>query len=295
MPWSMTGFGQAEAIVDDVRIVWRLKSVNHRFLDLSLRLPEGMEGVETAAAAVLKGYFRRGHIDGYLSFGIETRGNNTLELNEGLLLEVLALEKRLAGVLGERREMELGTLMTWPGLVQERRVDVASRAREEGFAGGVLTVLDQAARGLKEVREREGQRTGALLLQLMHELQGYAMEVRQRLPEVRLQVQERLRGRLEDWLATRVDEGRFMQELALQYNRMDQSEELDRLAMHCDAMIKVIGEAEPMGRRLDFLCQELGREANTLCSKSQDGQLSRLGVEMKVTIEKLREQVQNLE
>lgn len=292
---SMTGFGQAEAMFQDLRIVWRLKSVNHRYLDLALRLPEGMEALEATAAAMLKGLFSRGHIDGYLSLGAGAASETPLDLNTSLLHDLLALEQRLLEHVGTRGVMEMGTLMTWPGMIRERRVDVTSKARDEGFVPAVMEVLGRAAQTLKAVREEEGRGTGAVLMQLLNELRGYAAEVGQRIPEVRLLVQNRLRSRLEDWLTTRVDENRFMQELAVQYNRMDLSEELDRLLMHCGEVVKVIERGEPMGRRLDFLCQELAREANTLCSKSQDGTLSRLGVEMKVNIEKMREQVQNLE
>ncbi|MBF0172760.1 MAG: YicC family protein [Magnetococcales bacterium] len=292
---SMTGFGQAEAMFQDLRIVWRLKSVNHRYLDLALRLPEGMEALEATAAAMLKGLFSRGHIDGYLSLGAGAASETPLDLNTSLLHDLLALEQRLLEHVGTRGVMEMGTLMTWPGMIRERRVDVTSKARDEGFVPAVMEVLGRAAQTLKAVREEEGRGTGAVLMQLLNELRGYAAEVGQRIPEVRLLVQSRLRSRLEDWLTTQVDENRFMQELAVQYNRMDLSEELDRLLMHCGEVVKVIERGEPMGRRLDFLCQELAREANTLCSKSQDGTLSRLGVEMKVNIEKMREQVQNLE
>ncbi|HIJ83466.1 MAG: protein of unknown function DUF1732 [Magnetococcales bacterium] len=295
MPQSMTGYGQAEVVMDDLRISWRLKSVNHRYLDLSLRLPEGLEALETAAGTMLKGVFSRGHIDGYLSLGMGTGETSSLDVNESFFWGLLDLEKRLLGHMGARPGLDMNTIMTWPGLIRERRVDVVSKSREEWFNRAVLDVLGRAAQALKEVREQEGIRTGAVLLQLLQELQGYVSEASRRVPELRVLAKERLRTKLEDWLTTQVDESRFMQELAVQYNRMDLSEELDRLVMHCREVVKVIELDEPMGRRLDFLCQELGREANTLCSKSQDGQLSRLGVEMKVTVEKLREQVQNLE
>lgn len=294
MPQSMTGYGQAEAVIDGLKVVWRLKSVNHRYLDLSLRLPEGLEALEISAGAMLKEFFHRGHIDGYLSFSVDAE-SSPLDLNEVLLAGLLALEKRLLSSVGTRPVMDLGAIMTWPGLVRERRVDVAGKSKEEWFGRAVLAVLGDAIRALKGVREREGVRIGEILLHQLAELRGYATVAGERMPELRLLMKDRLKARLEDWMTARVEENRFMQELAVLYNRMDLSEELDRLVMHCQEMVKVVGLGEPMGRRMDFLCQELGREANTLCSKSQDGQLSRLGVEMKVIIEKLREQVQNLE
>lgn len=295
MSQSMTGYGQAEVVFEDVRILWRLKSVNHRYLDVSLRLPDGMDALEVQASVLLKNYFSRGHIDGYLSLSVESGEASPLDLNVGLLKDLLALEQRLISLAGERLPMDVGTLMGWPGMVRERRVDVVGKLREERFGQAVLDALGRAAHALKEAREGEGQRTGMVLLQFLEELRGYAAQVSGRLPELRVVMKERLQTRLEEWLTTSVDENRFMQELAVLYNRMELSEELDRLVMHCQEVVKIIELGQPMGRRLDFLCQELGREANTLCSKSQDGQLSRWGVEMKVTIEKMREQVQNLE
>ncbi|MBF0422943.1 MAG: YicC family protein [Magnetococcales bacterium] len=299
MPQSMTGFGQAESVHEGFKIAWRLKSVNHRYLDLSLRVPEGMESEELAASALLKTFFRRGHIDGWLTLSMEVISAPPLELNEPLLRRLLSLER----VIGEhfdgdgmtRSVLDMGTLMAWPGVVSERRMDMIGRSRESGFKQVILEVLHQAAQALKEVREEEGRRTRLVLMQLLEELQGSMTLVGGRIPELRALLKEKLRARLDDWLATRVDEGRFLQELAVQYNRMDVSEELERLGMHCQEVRKLMSLEEPLGKRLDFLCQELGREANTMCSKSQDGHLSRLGVEMKVTIEKMREQVQNLE
>lgn len=292
---SMTGYGQAEAVFEGVRIFWRLKSVNHRYLDLSFRLPDGMEALEVSAGTLLKDYFRRGHIDGYLSLSVDGGEGVLLDLNRGLLKDLLAFEKRLMGEVGERRPMDVGVLLGWPGMVRERRVDVAGKLREGRLGQAVLDTLGLAAQALQEVREREGERTGLVLSQLLEELRGTVAQASGRLPELRVVMKERLRTRLEDWLTTAVDENRFMQELAVLYNRMELSEELDRLVMHCQEVVKIMELGQPMGRRLDFLCQELGREANTLCSKSQDGQLSGWGVEMKVTIEKMREQVQNLE
>lgn len=297
MPQSMTGYGQAEAVWDDFKILWRLKSVNHRYLDLSLRLPEGVEMLENAAGTVLKEFFRRGHIDGYLSLGVEAAGGALLELNEPLLRHVMAIEQRVQAGVGKvaRPVMDLGAIMVWPGMVRERRVDWVGRFKDGRLGDVVLDVLKRAAQTLKEAREEEGRRTGLVLSQLLGELRGFHAEVVQRVPELRTAMKGRLRTKIEDWLSTQIDEGRFMQELAVLYNRMDVSEELERLLMHGQEVVRVMELGDPMGRKLDFLCQELGREANTLCSKSQDGHLSRLGVEMKVVIEKMREQVQNLE
>ncbi len=297
VPQSMTGYGQVEAAGDDFKILWRLKSVNHRYLDLSLRMPEGMEMLENAAATVLKEFFRRGHIDGYLSLGVEAGGSAALELNEPLLHHVMAMEQRVRAIGGtiSRPVMDLGDIMVWPGMVRERRVDWASRCKDGRLGEVVLDVLRQAAQTLKVAREEEGRQTALLLSQLLAELRGFHAEVVNRIPELRATMKDRLRSKIDDWLTNQIDEGRFMQELAVQYNRMDVSEELGRLLMHCREVDKVMELGDPMGRKLDFLCQELGREANTLCSKSQDGHLSRLGVEMKVVIEKMREQVQNLE
>ena len=298
MPRSMTGFARCEESHGGFQIIWRLKSVNHRYLDLSFRLPEGCEALEIQAANHLKRQIARGHLDCILVLRPEGGEARELELNKALLNTITDLEeqtRRMGVGRHERAGLTLHNLLSWPGVVQRR-------AHFDGLDDGnsplfqaILAVLQRTAQSLVTARSREGAELAALVHGFLDALRALLEEVAARLPEVRERSGERLRERLRELTDAPVEEGRLAQELALLLSRMDVTEEVDRLGIHLQEMAASLTREEPVGRRLDFLCQEMGREINTLCSKSQDGELSRAGVEMKVVLEKLREQIQNLE
>ncbi len=300
MAQSMTGFALVEHRSGPHRIVWRLRSVNQRYLDLSLRLPEAAAELEMAVRKRLQERFSRGRIECVLSVESDQDGKAGLELDETLLESLLALEGRLQAALsregGERAGLSLDRLLLWPGLIQDRGRDQQSALwRDKGFCKEVMTTLDRAADELADSRRREGQALLQVMLALLDELQGCLDELRTQLPAIREELEARLKKRVLELTEMAPDATRLSQELAFFLNRIDLSEEMDRLHAHMAEMRLQLDSKKPIGRRLDFLCQELNREGNTICSKSQDATVSRLGVDIKVLVEKMREQVQNIE
>ncbi|MBF0629074.1 MAG: YicC family protein [Magnetococcales bacterium] len=296
MPSGMTGFASGERQVGKVRIHWRVKSVNHRFLDLALRLPEGCEELELLAARHLKERFVRGHLDCLLTFQGDAGTERAFELDPVLLRALLAVEQqiRIHPAGGGREPLSMDRLLSWPGLMRERRL-VDDLLSESGRAE-VLALLDAVCTELDRIRGAEGRALVEVMRRLLEDLAARVAEVLLLVPQMRESLEARLKERVAAYLGQQpeMDDG-LGRELAYLFNRVDVAEEVDRLGVHVGEMGALLAAAGPVGLRLDFLCQELNREANTLCSKSQDRHLSRLGVEIKVIVEQLREQARNLE
>ncbi|MBF0371525.1 MAG: YicC family protein [Magnetococcales bacterium] len=298
MPRSMTGFARAERVFGDCRIAWQIKSVNHRYLDLAIRTPEAFGEMESLAAKRLKSLFFRGRLECTLTISACGGQKRALTLDEGMLKALLSIEKRLISEAGKNHKqntLTLDRLISWPGMVREAPLPKLNEIEWGYLEREVLLTLEEAAHKVGVVREGEGEELVELIGGFLDQCQELLQQVAQRLPLVQKGMEERLRGRVAEMSDLPVDENRLLQEVAFFLNRMEISEEVDRLGIHLTEIRSMLGEKEAVGRRLDFLCQELNREANTLCSKSQDGELSRLGVELKSEVEKIREQVQNLE
>ncbi|MBF0439012.1 MAG: YicC family protein [Magnetococcales bacterium] len=295
MPRSMTGFARCERELGDSRIVWRIKAVNHRYLDLSMRMPDGCEELELLAVKRLKEQFHRGHLDCTFTGTVVGEVEKRFQIDETLLKAVLELEQRVldhpSGMGRER--MTLDRILTWPGVMQENRPALRLEP-EQGYAEA-LDLLEQTIAEINGVRETEGRELVGVLRRHLEALQERVDAIVQRIPGVRMELESRLRARVVEFAGTVTHDERLAQELAYLFNRLDITEETDRLMVHIREMFGILEGNGPVGRRLDFLCQELNREGNTLCSKSQDKELSRLGVDIKVLVEQVREQAQNLE
>ncbi|OSM01429.1 YicC/YloC family endoribonuclease [Magnetofaba australis] len=294
----MTGLGRAEAVIEGVRYAWRLRSVNQRYLEISFRLPDSLSELEPELRKRLKERFARGQVDVSLHVRSEAPEAGELSLNADLLGKLIRVEAEALHIAGHdaaRGYTSASRLLSWPGVVSERRPELS----EEQLAQrnrAALSVFDSACETLEGFRRREGDALVSVLRELLGRIAEFEEQVRQRLPEVRQRTETRLRERLAELGGqVGVDETRLAQEVVFLLNRVDVSEELDRLRVHREEMTQTLESDEPIGRRLDFLCQELNREANTLCSKPQDPEISKMGVDLKVVIEKIREQVQNLQ
>jgi uncharacterized protein (TIGR00255 family) len=285
---SMTGFARREATGPWGTLVCELRSVNHRFLECSFRLPDEIRATEPELRQVATRELRRGKVDCSVSFRATHGAEMALDIDAQALERVLARVRELGAALPGNHTVNLMDVLRWPGVVREDNTgsDEVVAAARELF---IETVADLAA-----ARAREGTRLRELIEQRCVSLEGFVAQVRTRLPEVQARVRERLDTRLAE-LKAQVDQDRLEQEIALLLQRLDVDEELDRLTGHIAEIRRIIGSNEPAGRRLDFLMQELNREANTLSSKSQDLETTRAAVEMKVAIEQMREQVQNIE
>ncbi len=301
MPRSMTGFSHHETVADGFHITWRLKSVNHRYLDLAFRLPDGLEELEIRATKTLKTLFSRGHLDCTLILTPVAEAKPPSELNVPLVKNLFQLERKLLELdtnpdIGpQRAKLDTGRLLAWPGMVQRHNPLQGLADGKGSFFQSLLTSLEKTAHLLNDVRTGEGRELEKIIQRFLHGFRDLLDQIEDRLPKIRENLQRRVRDRVEMIADGMVDKEKLAQELAFLLNRMDVTEEMDRLKIHLGEMTATLDKEEPIGRRLDFLCQEMNREANTLCSKAQDGEVSRIGVEMKVIVEKLREQVQNLE
>jgi uncharacterized protein (TIGR00255 family) len=284
---SMTGFARREISGPWGTLVCELRSVNHRFLEAGFRLPDELRSAEGELRQHLTREVRRGKVDCSISY-------RRAQISEaGLEVDSQALERLLARLKDIGRSFPAPTVnlidvLRWPGVL-----------KEDSAAGEELTVATKALFGstledLVAARAREGLRLKEILELRCAGLEDLVRQVRERLPEVQTRMRVRLDERLKE-LTANVDQERVEQELALLLQRLDVDEELDRLAGHIQEIRRVLTANEAAGRRLDFLMQELNREANTLSSKSQDLETTRTAVDMKVVIEQMREQVQNIE
>jgi uncharacterized protein (TIGR00255 family) len=288
MTKSMTAFAREVASIEDGELTWELRSVNHRFLEPNVRLPEELRGLDPKVRERLSARLSRGKVDCTLRFAPLPGAGGALTINRRLMEQVLVAADEIAIRLGEPATPHVFELLQWPGLLQEPQRDM------DAVASAAIELLDRALDSLVASREREGAQLRALLLERCDKLLERVADVRERMPEVLAGIRQRLRDRLAE-LQVELDPSRLEQEMALLTQRLDVDEEMDRLQVHVAEVRKALDSKAPVGRRLDFLMQELNREANTLSSKSSDAELTLAAVDMKVLIEQMREQVQNLE
>ncbi len=285
---SMTGYARRERQGPWGELSWELRSVNHRFLEISLHLPEGLVVLEGDIRRRMGQILGRGRVDAWLRH--RPAPGERLRLDMNLATELHGLYGELADVWErEERPVDLMEVLRWPGLVQ-----TASGMDPDSFRDGVLDLLDGALEGLRETRAREGEDLAAVLVEKVGAIREHVAHIRAGLPETGEALRERLQSRLKE-LGQQVDPGRWEQELVYYLHRQDVAEELDRLETHASEILRVLQRREAVGRRLDFLVQECNREANTLGSKAGDHRTSMASVELKVLIEQMREQIQNVE
>jgi uncharacterized protein (TIGR00255 family) len=288
MPHSMTGFSTAEEAVPPFRLVWEIRSVNHRFLELSLRLPEELRSIEPECRERIGAAAKRGKVDCTLKIVATDEAAAHGALVADALEVVRALEERVRAAFPQARPLSAGEILRWPGVLKEPEQRLATLGPPAKRALGV------ALKAFEDARRREGERIAELLEKRNAGITALLAGVQPMLDGAQARYRDKLRERVER-LDVQAQPERLEQELALIAQRFDISEEVDRLAGHVAEIREALARDEPIGRRLDFLIQELNREANTFASKVQDETLTRAAVELKVLIEQMREQVQNLE
>jgi uncharacterized protein (TIGR00255 family) len=286
---SMTGFARRERQGPWGTLSCELRSVNHRYLELSLRLPDELRGLENEARQLLSATLRRGKVDAGIYLRGGSGGTSALEIDHALAAQVVAGAAAVRAIAGSSAgPVDPLDVLRWPGVIRDAERDVTP------IATAATELLRETAADLHEARAREGARIHEMLALRCDGLRELVANVRARLPEVTARVRARVLERVAQ-LGTTLDAERLEQEIVLLAHKMDVEEELDRLGSHVTETLRVLGAPEPAGRRLDFLMQEFNREANTLSSKSQDTETTRAAVDMKVLIEQMREQVQNVE
>ncbi|KAB7780036.1 YicC/YloC family endoribonuclease [Xanthomonas sp. LMG 12460] len=283
---SMTAYAGAERITPWGTLGCELRSVNHRFLEVGVRLPEELRALEPQLRERVAARISRGKLDLMLRLRAPEAAQ-TLAVNEALVEQLGVLAQRL-GMRFPQMQVQFVDLLQLPGVLQGQTADPAALQAQ------ALELLDEVLAEFVAAREREGGKLAAAIVERVDAVERIAGEVRTLIPAIRDGQRAKLAARLAD-LPHPVDPGRAEQELVLWLQKLDVDEELDRLGSHIKELRRVLRQPEPAGRRLDFLLQEFNREANTLGSKSVDSRTSNAAVELKVLIDQIREQVQNLE
>jgi len=286
---SMTGFARIERQYDFGRLSWEMRSVNHRYLDFGLRLPEEFRPLEADIRKSLGQYLSRGKIEATLRF-FEAAGasGSTMVLNLTLARDLLKLHGELAKLASTGQTADISQLLKWPGMIEEKRPDPAP------IQAAAMELLVDAAQDLQASRGREGEQMANAIRERLEGVTLLTTSIRGWLPEIRSALKQKMLDRIGD-LPQPLDPGRIEQEVVILSQKIDVDEELDRLDAHVDEVYRVLELSEPVGRRLDFLMQEFNRESNTLSSKSIDQRTTQAAVDLKVLIEQMREQVQNVE
>ena len=283
---SMTAFAAAERATNDGVLGCELRAVNHRFLEVGLRLPEELRAFEPQLRERIAARVSRGKLD----LGMRLRRNEggaALQVDQVLLGRLSALAQEIDPRFPGMRT-ELTQLLQFPGVLQGQAVDT------DAMQAAALALIEVVLDDFIAAREREGANLARVIVERADAITAIAAEVRTLVPQIRAGQRVKLEARLAD-LAQPLDPGRLEQELVLSLQKLDVDEELDRLDSHLSELRRVLKQKEPVGRRLDFLLQEFNREANTLGSKSVDARTSNAAVELKVLIDQIREQIQNIE
>lgn len=288
MTSSMTGFARHAIEVDGQSLVWEIRSVNHRHLELRIQIPDTLKALEPDARAAMQQSLGRGRVDAVLRVDAAVTAD-VIQFDHGRAKILIKTLREIDQMMVNGARVSALDVLLWPGVLQrDEPADV------DAVRSAVLLGLQAALDDLRAMRQTEG---GALRQTLETRLDALAelvARMRGRRVEVLEAQRERLRSRIAE-LDLALDPQRLEQEVALLAQRLDVDEELDRLEGHVAATREILGRAEPVGRRLDFLMQEFNREANTLGSKSHDLETTRVAMEMKVLIEQMREQIQNIE
>jgi uncharacterized protein (TIGR00255 family) len=287
MTSSMTAFARKQADFPWGTLVWEIRSVNHRYLEPAFRLPEQLRSVETALRDVLRSSLSRGKIEAQLKFLPDLSEAGKIQVNEALLEQLNHTIQKVANASSASMPSSLD-ILKWPGIIQEQEQE--SKVIEEAS----LSLFRNTVQLLKEHRDREGAELEKTIEGRLAAITNIVNDIREALPDILERQKQRLQEQVAE-LTSDLDPERLEQELVLIMQKADIFEEIDRLDAHVKEIRHVLSHNEPIGRRLDFLMQELNREANTICSKSVVTETTLNAVELKVLIEQMREQIQNIE
>ncbi|MEZ5536389.1 MAG: YicC/YloC family endoribonuclease [Thiolinea sp.] len=285
---SMTAFAHCESSSPQGKLGWEIRTVNHRYLDVSIRLPEEFRAQENAFRQLIQSKLQRGKLEASLRYTAGVGENTSVVINEPLARALIIACRQIEAITDQPDPLKAVDILRWPGVTQDTPPDLESLAEQ------ATELLEQALQDLLDTREREGKRLAEFIYQRCDQIAEITVRIRKRRPEIIRGIREKINQRIED-LDITPDNNRLEQELVMLAQRLDVDEELDRLMAHLDEITSVLERDEPIGRRLDFLMQELNREANTLASKSNDAETTQAAVDLKVLIEQMREQIQNIE
>ncbi|MFT5549531.1 MAG: hypothetical protein ACI9CO_001458 [Candidatus Azotimanducaceae bacterium] len=288
----MTAFARIQETCDSGSLTWEIRSVNHRYLEPGIKLPEDFKMLETDIRKLIAQYLERGKIDIGLRYKLDESSKGSIHLNSDLVRHLAEVQQSVLDIVHEGQKLSVSNILSWPGVITDQQKDLSP------LISIALSSLEKALIQLIETRETEGKALGEMITTRCEQISEIVKQLRVHRPAMVIAMHEKWKANLNDKLqqwAESANESRLEQELAILVQKLDVDEELDRLDTHIAEVTNVLKRNEAVGRRLDFLMQELNREANTLSSKSQDSISTQWSVDLKVLIEQMREQVQNIE
>ncbi len=288
MMLSMTAFARQQVELEWGTLLWELRSVNHRYLEPSIRLPEMFRGLENNVREILRKRLHRGKVECQLRYSMAETAASSIQLNRELIEQLMQANQEIEQITGNSKPLGSMEILRWPGVIREQEFDSDTIEQE------ALNLFEKALDELVSNREREGAAIRDMLLERVGSIREIVANVRTQMPDILARQRQTLLDKITD-LKAELEPTRIEQEVALLAQKADVAEELDRLDSHLDEVERVVNTKGQKGRRLDFLMQELNREANTLSSKSIVIETTMGAVELKVLIEQLREQIQNVE
>ena len=285
---SMTGYAVKTRDIECGSLQLELKSVNSRYLDFHFRISEELRALEMPLRELLTARLSRGKVECRLSFNVANARGEQLQLNADLLGSLKSLSDRVRNEMPEAKPLSVNDVLRWPGMFGDQSIDFAA------LTPAILALAREAIDDFTATRGREGEKLAAMIVDRVNAMRDIVRQVAPRIPEAQQLFTEKLRQRLQDALGNASDD-RILQEVAVFATRIDVAEEISRLSTHLDEVERVLKQGGASGKRLDFLMQELNREANTLGSKSAITEVSQAAMDLKLLIEQMREQIQNLE
>lgn len=284
----MTAYGRTEDSSDVGHVIWEVRTINHRYLEINLRLPEELRSLDQAIRDLIGKHLQRGKVDCNLRFETATSAEQNLTLDEELLQQVIGATEILKEKIQEHESLNLLDMLRWPGVIKQNPLNL-DEIKEQ-----LLRLLDKTLQSVVDTRAREGNKIYEMIESRCVAILEQLEKLKVVLPEIQTQHRNKLLKRAEE-LSAEIDSERLEQEMVMLAQKMDVAEELDRLEAHVSEVRHTLKKKGSVGRRLDFLMQELNREANTLGSKSNHMDMTNTSVELKVLIEQMREQIQNIE
>ena len=285
---SMTAYGRAEQGGDLGQASCEIRSVNHRYLEMSVRLPEELRAMEQTLRERISKRLKRGKVDCNIRFELDALANDSIPVNQELLGKLVETAEAVGQQLASPGAINPLELLRWPGVLDRDVPD------PEAIGEFILKLVDETLEAVIATRQREGEKIYSMILERCEKAQDIVAAVQENMPTIIDGLRDRYRQRAQELLAD-LDKDRLEQEILMLSQKMDVAEEMDRLNAHIEEVMRVLNQKGPVGRRLDFLMQELNREANTLGSKSAHMDTSNASVDLKVLIEQMREQIQNIE
>ncbi|MDQ7090097.1 MAG: YicC/YloC family endoribonuclease [Methylococcales bacterium] len=285
---SMTAFSNSEAQIGSLTINCELRSVNHRYCDVSFKLPERLRFLDADLRRLITTAIKRGKVECSLNYKKHGGNQGSFDINENAVVALLKATTNIEDLMGSSPHFSALEILAFPGIQQEQELD------KDALKSGVKALVNEAILKMIEAREIEGQKLKVLLEQRCEKISEQLQCAHQKMPEVISTLRQKMSERINE-LVAEPNFDRFEQEMVFMMQKLDVCEELERLEAHISEVKRVLQQQEPVGRRLDFLMQEMNREANTLGSKSADKVITQISIELKVLIEQMREQIQNIE